>query len=252
MTSEWVAVPTVGMHRWLPLELARSLGASDPQAGDGVAANITFTFPDALRQTVLGAGKADGTTDPWQVEHLVWAVLDVLHTGNDDDRLGPLTILPPRATWFGRARRPARPGGAVERRAGRRRHRAGPRRPRQLAAPPVAPDPRPHRRAQPCRAPPRPARRSPRRNASPRSAAPVGRVRRHDHSRRGAIRGADRRRRRPSGPPPLLARPLAYRHQPRARYHSGLATTGRPAARRRPVRRRRTPPAPALVGAALP
>ena len=82
MTSEWVAVPTVGMHRWLALELARSLGASDPHAGDGVAANITFTFPDALRQAVLGAGKADGTTDPWQVEHLVWAVLDVLHTGN--------------------------------------------------------------------------------------------------------------------------------------------------------------------------
>jgi exodeoxyribonuclease V gamma subunit len=105
MTSEWVAVPTVGMHRWLALELARSLGASDPHAGDGVAANITFTFPDALRQAVLGAGKADGTTDPWQVEHLVWAVLDVLHTGNDDDRLGPLTILPPGATWFGRARR---------------------------------------------------------------------------------------------------------------------------------------------------
>src|ERR1039458_2088477 len=225
MTSEWVAVPTVGMHRWLALELARSLGASDPHAGDGVAANITFTFPDALRQAVLG---------PAPRSRLVWR--------------GPAPRRPLRPVL----RAPARPRGAVERRAGRRRHRSGTRRPRQLAAPPVAPDPRPHRRAQPCRAPPRPARRSPRRNASPRSAAPVGRVRRHDHSRRGAIRGADRRRRRPSGPPPLLARPLAYRHQPRARYHSGLATTGRPAARRPPARRRRTPPAPALVGAALP
>jgi exodeoxyribonuclease V gamma subunit len=108
MTPDWVAVPTLGMHRWLGLELARSLGASGPHAGDGVAANITFTFPGALRQRVLDAkrdGGADEQGDPWQVEHLVWAVLDVLHAGRADDRLGPLTLLPEGATWFGRARR---------------------------------------------------------------------------------------------------------------------------------------------------
>jgi exodeoxyribonuclease V gamma subunit len=109
MTPDWVAVPTLGMHRWLGLELARSLGASGPDAGDGVAANITFTFPGALRQAVLGAGRSAGGDvergDPWQVEHLAWAVLDVLHAGRADDRLGPLTSLAPGATWFGRARR---------------------------------------------------------------------------------------------------------------------------------------------------
>jgi len=112
MTADWIAVPTLGMQRWLGLELARSLGASGPDAGDGVSANITFTFPGALLQRVLGAthaaerdGGADERGDPWQVDHLVWAVLDVLHAGRADDRLGPLTLLPEGATWFGRARR---------------------------------------------------------------------------------------------------------------------------------------------------
>jgi len=105
MTPEWVAVPTVGMRRWLALELARSLGASGPGTGDGVAANIRFPFPGALRQAVLEAGRGGGADDPWQVDRLVWAVLELLRSRRDDDRLGPLTVLPPGATWFGRARR---------------------------------------------------------------------------------------------------------------------------------------------------
>jgi len=105
MSPEWVAVPTAGMRRWLALELARSLGASAPGAGDGVAANIEFTFPGALRQVVLASQSAQGVADPWQVDCLVWAVLEVLRSGAGDERLGPLTLLPPGATWFGRARR---------------------------------------------------------------------------------------------------------------------------------------------------
>lgn len=105
MSPEWVAVPTAGMRRWLALELARSLGASAPGAGDGVAANIQFTFPGALRQVVLEAGSDQGTADPWQVDCLAWAVLEVLRSRTGDGRLGPLTALAPGATWFGRARR---------------------------------------------------------------------------------------------------------------------------------------------------
>ncbi len=105
MKPEWVAIPTDGMLRWLQLELARSLGATGPGRGDGVAANIEFRFPDALRRAVLDADRADGAADPWHVDHLVWAVLDVLHASRDDDRLGPLTTLPAGGTWFGRARR---------------------------------------------------------------------------------------------------------------------------------------------------
>jgi exodeoxyribonuclease V gamma subunit len=105
MAREWVAIPTVGMRRWLALELARSLGASTPGSGDGVAANIEFTFPGALREVVLRAGGSEGAADPWQVDSLVWALLEVLKSGRRDDRLGPLTQLAPGATWFGRARR---------------------------------------------------------------------------------------------------------------------------------------------------
>jgi exodeoxyribonuclease V gamma subunit len=104
MTPEWIAVPTAAMGRWLALELARSLGASAPGAGDGVAANIEFSFPGALRSLVLEAGRA-GEADPWQVDSLVWAVLEVLGAGAGDDRLLPVTVLPEGATWFGRARR---------------------------------------------------------------------------------------------------------------------------------------------------
>lgn len=105
MTPDWVAVPSMGMRRWLALELARSLGASTPGSGDGVAANIEFAFPGTLRQSVLDADRNEGVPDPWQVEQLVWAVLDVLHAGRTDPRLGPLRTLPAGATWYGRARR---------------------------------------------------------------------------------------------------------------------------------------------------
>jgi exodeoxyribonuclease V gamma subunit len=104
MTPEWIAVPSLAMGRWLALELAGSLGASRPGAGDGVAANITFGFPGGLSRAVLEAGTS-GEIDPWQVDSLVWAILEVLGSGGDDDRLGPLTWLAPGATWFGRARR---------------------------------------------------------------------------------------------------------------------------------------------------
>ncbi|HUY29703.1 MAG TPA: exodeoxyribonuclease V subunit gamma [Acidimicrobiales bacterium] len=111
MAAEWVAVPTEGMTRWLRLELARVLGASDAGAGDGVCANVTFALPGALRDAVLAAaargGPAPGTPDPWHVDRLVWAVLEALHHGGDDEHLGPIRTLPAGATWYGRARRVA-------------------------------------------------------------------------------------------------------------------------------------------------
>lgn len=105
MQPEWIAAPTLGMHRWLALELARRLGASSATAGDGVAANITFTLPGSLRQAVLEVDRLLDEANPWEIRHLVWTVLSVLHRSGDDDVLAPLTRIPDGSTWFGKARR---------------------------------------------------------------------------------------------------------------------------------------------------
>ena len=117
MASEWVAVPTEGMARWLRLELARTLGSSGNGSGDGVCANITFTSPGALRDVVLACASSARArdrpsgpwrlSDPWYVDHLVWAVLEALRAGASDERLGPVRLLQAGATWYGRARRVA-------------------------------------------------------------------------------------------------------------------------------------------------
>ena len=102
MAPEWIAVPSEGMRRWLHLELARHLGAG-PGGGDGIAANIVSSFPDSLRQAVVRAGADDGI-DPWQVEHLVWAVLAGL-AASDDPQLVRLADVPTGASRYARARR---------------------------------------------------------------------------------------------------------------------------------------------------
>ena len=76
MDAEWLAVPTEGMRRWVTLELARYLGATDAGATDGVAANITRAYPGTLRTAVLGAADG-GEPDPWDIDRMVWSLLDV-------------------------------------------------------------------------------------------------------------------------------------------------------------------------------
>ncbi|MCU1355513.1 MAG: exodeoxyribonuclease gamma subunit [Acidimicrobiales bacterium] len=78
LEPEWIAVPTLGMGRWLSLELARRLGAAGPGSGDGVAANLTYAFPGTLRTSVLAAGRPEVDGDPWSVERLAWPILEVL------------------------------------------------------------------------------------------------------------------------------------------------------------------------------
>jgi exodeoxyribonuclease V gamma subunit len=77
MTPEWLAVPSDGMRRWLSLELARHLGVSGQDRGDGIAANIQQAYPGTLRNCVLNAGRGDPDADPWSIGRLVWSVLAV-------------------------------------------------------------------------------------------------------------------------------------------------------------------------------
>jgi exodeoxyribonuclease V gamma subunit len=105
-TPEWLAVPSDGMRRWLALELARRLGASD-RGGDGVAANIVRAYPGTLRSCVLGAGRGDGDPDPWTIDRLVWSVLRAFERGVDDPTLSAFSALAPGASRYARARRVA-------------------------------------------------------------------------------------------------------------------------------------------------
>ena len=107
MTSEWIAVPSAGMRRWLQLELARHLGSSGPGRGDGVAANLEMAFPGSLRLRVLEAERDPEDPDPWRVERLAWAVLDAAALAAADPRLAALVDLPAGASRYGRARRVA-------------------------------------------------------------------------------------------------------------------------------------------------
>jgi exodeoxyribonuclease V gamma subunit len=103
MQAEWLAVPTAGMRRWLTLELARYLGASGPGTGDGIAANFTAVLPGALRNTVLEAGSPDDV-DPWQLDRMVWQLLDVYDELADGGGEPAFTGLAGGASRFTRAR----------------------------------------------------------------------------------------------------------------------------------------------------
>lgn len=101
LAPEWVVVVSAGMQRWLSLALARRLGTSDDGRGDGVAANLDLLFPGRLTRRLLRPDE----DDPWELDRLVWAVLDVLDAHADDPRLGPAVRLDPGVTRWGRARR---------------------------------------------------------------------------------------------------------------------------------------------------
>lgn len=73
---DWVAVPPGAARRWLALRLAADLGASTPDGGDGIAANISFARPGAMRRAVLDADPSTGS-HVWTVDRVARAVLAV-------------------------------------------------------------------------------------------------------------------------------------------------------------------------------
>ena len=105
--AEWVAVPSIGMRRWLAQRLGRELGNSGGGRADGVTANVQMPFPGELRARVLAADAADrgADVDPWATDRLIWAVMDVLAdpVSAADPVLSPLTRRAEGATLAGRS-----------------------------------------------------------------------------------------------------------------------------------------------------
>jgi len=109
MEPEWLAVPSDGIRRWVLLELARHLGASGPDAGDGVAANIGRAYPGTLRDLVLEAasaasGGAPRGADPWSIDRMVWPLLGLFDDLTRRGDMPAFTALPDGAARFTRVR----------------------------------------------------------------------------------------------------------------------------------------------------
>jgi len=84
-----IVVPTAGARAWLSAKLAERLGASrgpdGKSLGDGIVANVDFSYPG----TIVGLLQPDqeGGPDPWSFDRLTFAVLAVI-TGPDADTFG--------------------------------------------------------------------------------------------------------------------------------------------------------------------
>ena len=83
---ELVAVPGDGVRSWLVQRLARSLGATGGQVGDGIVANVELVYPGSLVRRALGL---TDETDPWAIGPLTWVVHDLLHVAREELGLVP-------------------------------------------------------------------------------------------------------------------------------------------------------------------
>ncbi len=76
-----IVVPHAGARAWLEAVLARRLGASSPEGGDGVIANVEILFPGSIPLLVQPIPEGpDPDPDPWSLDRLTFAVLDALLT----------------------------------------------------------------------------------------------------------------------------------------------------------------------------
>jgi exodeoxyribonuclease V gamma subunit len=76
-----IVVPHAGARAWLEAVLAGRLGASGPQGGDGIIANVEMLFPGSIPLLVQPPREGpDAAPDPWSLDRLTFAVLDALVT----------------------------------------------------------------------------------------------------------------------------------------------------------------------------
>ena len=85
-TPDVLVVPTAGLADYAMAGLGHRLGATSPDTGDGVVANVEFMFPGRFLALALGdpVRAADSQSDPWQLSRLTWAVLEELVAGSVD------------------------------------------------------------------------------------------------------------------------------------------------------------------------
>lgn len=76
-----IVVPTAGAQAWLAATLARQLGAGDARMGDGILAAVEFSYPGTIARLLDVA--AGPEIDPWHVDQLTFAVLEVLARRRD-------------------------------------------------------------------------------------------------------------------------------------------------------------------------
>ena len=76
-----IVVPTAGAKAWLYAELAKRLGTSGEQAGDGIIANIEISFPGSI--TALLQPSRGKAPDAWSLDRLTFAVLAVITSRTD-------------------------------------------------------------------------------------------------------------------------------------------------------------------------
>ncbi|GAB46932.1 exodeoxyribonuclease V subunit gamma [Mobilicoccus pelagius] len=89
LVQEFVVVPAKGIERWLTQQLSHRLGTTGTTAfgADGVCAGVRFVSPASLVALLTGRRSTfsgRGADDPWSLDRLTWAVLDVLDTHLDE------------------------------------------------------------------------------------------------------------------------------------------------------------------------
>lgn len=73
-----IVVPTAGAKAWLQDRLARELGTSGADRGDGIVANVDFSYPGTISLLLEPDGHAPPFADSWDVEYLTFTILEVI------------------------------------------------------------------------------------------------------------------------------------------------------------------------------
>ena len=74
-TGYKIVLPTIGARSWLADELARRLGSTSGDLGDGIVSGVDFSYPGSLSRLIGACKDAD---DPWSVQRLTFIVLDII------------------------------------------------------------------------------------------------------------------------------------------------------------------------------